>query len=92
VYVASKSQGYITQTALRTAFGLSSSGGELALVVAKGGTDLGVTSSFLLPMVGTMTIITTFITPYLIKMGWKFVDDGGNLQGRFSIRLKRNKK
>lgn len=92
VYVASKSQGYSTQTALRTAFGLSSSGGELALVVAKGGTDVGVTSSFLLPMVGTMTIITTFITPYLIKMGWKFADDGGSTQGRFSIRLKRNKK
>jgi CPA2 family monovalent cation:H+ antiporter-2 len=92
VYVASKSQGYTTQTALRTAFGLSSSGGELALVVAKGGTDVGVTSSFLLPMVGTMTIITTFITPYLIKMGWKFADGGGSSQGRISIHLKRNKK
>jgi monovalent cation:H+ antiporter-2, CPA2 family len=85
-------QGYTTKIALRTAFGLSSSGGELALVVAKGGTDVGVTSSFLLPMVGTMTIITTFITPYLIKMGWKFADDGGSALGRFSIRLKRNKK
>jgi len=91
VYVASKSQGYTTQTALRTAFGLSSSGGELALVVAKGGTDVGVTSSFLLPMVGTMTIITTFITPYLIKMGWKLADTGSS-EGRFSIRLRRNKK
>ena len=29
VYIASRSQGYNTQTALRTAFGLSSSGGEL---------------------------------------------------------------
>ena len=92
VYVASKYQGYNTQTALRTAFGLSSSGGELALVVAKGGTDVGVTSSFLLPMVGTMTIITTFITPYLIKMGWKLADDGDSWQGSFSIRLRRNKK
>ena len=64
VYVASRSQGYTTQTALRAAFGLSSSGGELALVVAKGGTDVGVTSSFVLPMVGAMTIITTFITPF----------------------------
>ncbi|HEX5574096.1 MAG TPA: cation:proton antiporter, partial [Nitrososphaeraceae archaeon] len=41
VYLASRSQGYNTQTALRTAFGLSSSGGELALVVAKGGNDVG---------------------------------------------------
>ena len=61
-------------TALRTGFGLSSSGGELALVVAKGGADSGVTSSFLLPMVGTMTVITTFITPYMIKVGWRFAD------------------
>jgi monovalent cation:H+ antiporter-2, CPA2 family len=37
VYLASKSQGYSTVTALRAGFGLSSSGGELALVVAKGG-------------------------------------------------------
>jgi monovalent cation:H+ antiporter-2, CPA2 family len=82
VYVASRSQGYTTQTALRAAFGLSSSGGELALVVAKGGTDVGV---------GAMTIITTFITPYLIKMGWKVADYSGSSEGRFSIRLRRNK-
>jgi CPA2 family monovalent cation:H+ antiporter-2 len=74
VYLSSRSQGYDTQTSLKTAFGLSSSGGELALVVAKGGADVGTTSSFVLPMVGTMTIITTFITPYLIKLGWKLVD------------------
>ena len=67
VYLSTGSQGYDTQTSLNAAFGLSSSGGELALVVAKGGSDVGTTSSFVLPMVGTMTIITTFITPYLIK-------------------------
>jgi monovalent cation:H+ antiporter-2, CPA2 family len=62
-------------TSLRSAFGLSSSGGELALVVAKGGADVGgTTSSFLLPMIGTMTIITMFITPYMIKFGWKFAN------------------
>lgn len=36
VFLSSKSQGYNTLTALRAGFGLSSSGGELALVVAKG--------------------------------------------------------
>ncbi len=92
VYVSARSQGYNTQTALRTAFGLSSSGGELALVVAKGGADVGVTSSFLLPMVGTMTIITTFITPYLIKIGWKLADLAGSSGGRFSIHLRKDKK
>lgn len=92
VYIASRSQGYNTQTALRTAFGLSSSGGELALVVAKGGNDVGVTSSFILPMVGTMTIITTFITPYLIKIGWKVADHVGSSAGRFPIPFRKDRK
>jgi K+:H+ antiporter len=74
VFLSARLQGFSTLTALRTGFGLSSSGGELALVVAKGGADSGVTSSFLLPMVGTMTVITTFITPYMIKVGWRFAD------------------
>jgi CPA2 family monovalent cation:H+ antiporter-2 len=92
VYIASRSQGYNTQTALRTAFGLSSSGGELALVVAKGGNDVGVTSSFILPMVGTMTIITTFITPYLIKIGWKVADHIGSSAGGFPIPFRKDRK
>ena len=92
VYLAARSQGYNTPTAFRAAFGLSSSGGELALVVAKGGTDVGATSSFVLPMVGAMTIITTFITPYLIKMGWKFAEYASTSEKGFSIRLRRNKK
>jgi CPA2 family monovalent cation:H+ antiporter-2 len=75
VVIASRAQKISLLTSLRSAFGLSSSGGELALVVAKGGADVGgSTSSFLLPMVGTMTIITTFITPYMIKFGWKIAN------------------
>lgn len=92
VYLSAKSQGYDTQTSLKAAFGLSSSGGELALVVAKGGADVGTTSSFVLPMVGTMTIITTFITPYLIKIGWKLVDMKKSTDGKFSNGLKGDKK
>jgi CPA2 family monovalent cation:H+ antiporter-2 len=74
VFLASRSQGLSIVTSLRTGFGLSSSGGELALVAAKGGSDVGVTSSFLLPMVGTMTVITTFMTPYIIKFGWRVAE------------------
>lgn len=74
VYLASRIQGLSKLTSLRAGIGLSSSGGELALVVAKGGGDVGVTSSFLLPMVGAMTIITTFISPYVIKFGWRFAE------------------
>jgi monovalent cation:H+ antiporter-2, CPA2 family len=78
VYLAAKSQGFSKLTSLRAGIGLSSSGGELALVVAKGGADIGATSSFLLPMVGAMTIITTFISPYIIKFGWKFAESRVN--------------
>jgi CPA2 family monovalent cation:H+ antiporter-2 len=78
VYLAAKSQGFSKLTSLRAGIGLSSSGGELALVVAKGGADIGVTSPFLLPMVGAMTIITTFISPYIIKFGWKFAESRVN--------------
>jgi CPA2 family monovalent cation:H+ antiporter-2 len=92
VYLSARSQGYDIQTSLKAAFGLSSSGGELALVVAKGGADVGTTSSFVLPMVGTMTIITTFITPYLIKIGWKLVDMKKSTDGEFSNGLKGDKK
>ena len=75
VYIAAaKYQRFIKLTSLRAGIGLSSSGGALALVVAKGGTDVGITSSFLLPMVGAMTIITTFISPYVIKFGWKVAE------------------
>jgi CPA2 family monovalent cation:H+ antiporter-2 len=74
VWAAARVQKLGKTTSLRAGIGLSSSGGELALVAAKGGQDVGATSSFVLPMVGTMTIITTFISPYLIKYGWKLTD------------------
>jgi monovalent cation:H+ antiporter-2, CPA2 family len=74
VYAAARYQHFNKLTSIRAGIGLSSSGGELALVVAKGGADTGVTSSFLLPMVGAMTIITTFMSPYIIKFGWKFIE------------------
>ena len=74
VFLASRSQQIDIVSSLKLGFGSASSGGELALVVAKGGADVGATSSFILPMVGTMTIITTFIAPYLIKVGWKIAN------------------
>jgi CPA2 family monovalent cation:H+ antiporter-2 len=85
VYLAAKLQGFSKLTSLRAGIGLSSSGGELALVVAKGGTDVGVTSSFLLPMVGAMTIITTFMSPYIIKFGWRFAQNFVNKDKRVKV-------
>ena len=74
VFISAKSQGFSSVTSMKAAFGLSSAEGELALVVAKGGVDTGLTSAFLLPMIGAMTIITTFISPYMIKLGWRIPD------------------
>jgi len=74
VYFSAKLQGTSNKTSMKAGFALSASGGELALVTAKGGMDVGATSSFILPMVGTMTIITTFLSPYVIKYGWKFAN------------------
>lgn len=74
VYFSAKIQGFSKKTSMKAGFGLSASGGELALVTAKGGADIGATSSFILPMVGAMTIITTFLSPYIIKMGWKLAN------------------
>jgi CPA2 family monovalent cation:H+ antiporter-2 len=85
VYLAAKLQGFSKLTSLRAGIGLSSSGGELALVVAKGGTDICITSSFLLPMVGAMTIITTFMSPYIIKFGWRFAESLVNKDKRVKV-------
>jgi CPA2 family monovalent cation:H+ antiporter-2 len=71
VFISAKLLGLSKKVSARAGFGLSASGGELALVTAKGGADVGATSAFLLPMIGAMTIITTFLSPYIIKLGWK---------------------
>ncbi len=55
----------------RTALTLAASGGELSLVVAKGGSDVGATSAFVLPFVGAFTVVTTVVAPYIIRFAWK---------------------
>ncbi len=71
VFLSAKLLKLDNKVSARASFGLSASGGELALVTAKGGADVGATSAFILPMVGAMTIITTFLSPYVIKLGWR---------------------
>ena len=58
-------------TALRTGLGLSASKGEMSLVIAKGGQDVGAISSSVLPILGVITVVTTFIAPYIFKVGSK---------------------
>lgn len=62
---------YDSSTSLRTALGLSASRGEMSLIIAKGGQDIGVISSSVLPILGVVTVVTTFLAPYVIKFGNK---------------------
>lgn len=62
--------GYGSKTSLRVGLGMAQIG-EFAFIVIKTGQDLGVLSDFLLPIIGVAAIITTFITPYLIKYSFK---------------------
>ena len=75
VFLTSRYQGFSKITAMQTGIDLSSSrGGEMSLIVAKGGIDIGVVSSFILPIIGTITLISTFLSPYLIKLGLKLAE------------------
>src|SRR5918999_660812 len=62
---------YDSSNSLRTGLGLSASRGEMSLIIAKGGQDIGVISSSVLPILGVVTVVTTFLAPYVIKFGNK---------------------
>jgi CPA2 family monovalent cation:H+ antiporter-2 len=64
--------GFDNTTAIRAGFGISSTKGEMSLVVAKGGQDVGAITSSILPILGVVTIVTTFIGPFIIRVGSKF--------------------
>ena len=52
---------------LRSAFTLGAPRGEFSIVIIKVGVDAGVVSAFLFPLIGIISIITAFITPFLVK-------------------------
>ncbi len=58
------------QTAVRSGFSMVQIG-EFAFIIAGLGQELGVTSQFLYPVVVAVSIITTFLTPYAIKLSPK---------------------
>lgn len=58
---------------LRSAFSLAAPRGEFSIVIIKSGIDLGVVSTFLFPLIGIISIITAFISPFLIKAGDKVI-------------------
>ena len=53
--------------AMKCGFSMSQIG-EFAFIIASLGTSLGVTSSFLYPIVVAVSVITTFTTPYMLKL------------------------
>src|SRR3990172_10123892 len=60
------------KTMLRTSLPLSPRG-EFSIIIVKVGVDMGAVSSFLFPLIGIITIISAFITPFMIKAGDKIL-------------------
>ena len=58
---------------LRSAFALAGPRGEFSIVIIKTGVDIGAVSSFLFPLIGIISIISAFISPFLIRASDKIV-------------------
>ena len=58
---------------LRSAFALAAPRGEFSIVIIKTGVDIGAVSAFLFPLIGIITIVTAFLSPFLIKASDKIV-------------------
>jgi monovalent cation:H+ antiporter-2, CPA2 family len=61
---------YDNSTALKVGLGMGQIG-EFAFIVMKAGQDLGVISSFLFSIVGVAAAVTTFLTPYLMRLSYR---------------------
>jgi CPA2 family monovalent cation:H+ antiporter-2 len=64
-----RAKGYDDITAIRTGLGMASARGEISLIIAKAGQDVGAITSSVFPILGIVTIVTAFMTPYVIKFG-----------------------
>ena len=58
---------------LRSAFALAAPRGEFSIVIIKVGADIGAVSAFLFPLMGIISIITSFIAPFLFRAGDKVI-------------------
>lgn len=59
--------------AIRSAFTLAAPRGEFSIVIIKTGVDIGAVSAFLFPLVGVISIVTAFLSPFMIKASDKVV-------------------
>ncbi|MEO6697960.1 MAG: cation:proton antiporter [Paraperlucidibaca sp.] len=64
--LATIATGHDARTSLKVGMGLSQIG-EFSFIIASLGVTLGVTSGFLYPVVVSVSVLTTILTPYLIK-------------------------
>ena len=55
------------KVAMQSAFALTQVG-EFAFIIAQFGDSLGVTEKFLYPVIVAVSVITTFLTPYIIRL------------------------
>jgi CPA2 family monovalent cation:H+ antiporter-2 len=62
--------GYDKRVGAKVALGMAQIG-EFAFIVAKTGQDLGVISAFFLPIIGVATIVTSIMTPYLLRYSYR---------------------
>lgn len=57
---------------IRSSFALAPRG-EFSIFIVKVGVDMGVVSTFLFPLIGIISIITAFVTPFMIRAGDRFL-------------------
>ena len=58
---------------LRSAFALSAPRGEFSIVIVKVGVDMGMVSAFLFPLIGLISIITAFMSPFIMRVGDRII-------------------
>jgi CPA2 family monovalent cation:H+ antiporter-2 len=61
------------QKSLRASFALAGPRGEFSIIIVKSGVDIGAVSSFVFPLIGIISIISAFISPFLIRASDKVV-------------------
>ena len=60
-------------SSIRVSTALAAPRGEFSIVIVKAGVEIGAASAFLFPLIGVISIITSFITPFVMKAGDKAV-------------------
>jgi monovalent cation:H+ antiporter-2, CPA2 family len=80
------------KTSVQSGFSLAQVG-EFAFIIASLGVSLGVTESFLYPVIIAVSVVTTFTTPYLMKMAepaYNLISK--KMPGRWSYKLNQDRK